>query len=194
MDLATYIKWMELYHGKILDNKTLLTDLDTPIGDADHGNNMVRGMNAVWEALESEKPADLATAIKLTAKNLLSKVGGSAGPLYGSAFLGMAKGLATSDDFNQAIKQGAESIKQRGKSTTGEKTMVDVWEPVADQLIEGELSKDFIQDAIESTKPMKATKGRASYVGDRSIGHIDPGAYSSGLLFEAFLEAKEQAE
>lgn len=192
MELATYIKWMELYHAKVVENKTLLTDLDTPIGDADHGNNMVRGMNAVMEALEKDQPEDLASAIKVTAKNLLSKVGGSAGPLYGSAFLGMAKGLAGNDNFNEAIKQGAEAIKQRGKSTIGEKTMVDVWDPAADQLVTAELTKEFIQEAVEATKPMKATKGRASYVGERSIGHIDPGAYSSGLLFEALLEAKEQ--
>lgn len=193
MELDTLLKWIDIYQEKIQENKVYLTELDTPIGDADHGNNMARGMNAVVEGLANDKPEDTSTALKIIAKNLLSKVGGSAGPLYGSAFIGMAKGFDSTGDFAQAVKQGAESVKQRGKSTTGEKTMVDVWDPIAEAMINNHLSKEVIEEAVMATKDMKATKGRASYVGERSIGHIDPGAYSSGLLFQALLEAKGEA-
>ncbi|UUX33433.1 dihydroxyacetone kinase subunit DhaL [Fundicoccus culcitae] len=190
MDVSQTIKWMEIFHAKINENKQTLNLLDTPIGDGDHGSNMVRGMNAVWEGLEEGQPGDVPTALKIIAKNLLSKVGGSAGPLYGSAFLGMAKSMQAGGSFPEAIQQAAESIMQRGKSTTGEKTMNDVWVPVAQALQAGTLTDESIDQLVQSTAQMKATKGRASYVGDRSMGHVDPGAYSSGLLFKALIEVE----
>lgn len=189
MELEVVLKWMDLFNEKVQEEKVKLTELDTPIGDADHGNNMSRGMKAVTEALENDKPETAADALKVVAKNLISKVGGSAGPLYGSAILGIAKAVQNDADLGEALNDGLEAIKKRGKATEGEKTMIDTWAPVAKAAQEGDLNSQVIQDGVNSTKDMKATKGRASYVGDRSIGHIDPGAYSSGLLFEAFIEA-----
>lgn len=189
MELDVVLKWMSIFNDKIQEEKVKLTDLDTPIGDADHGNNMSRGMKAVMEALETDKPDSAASALKIVAKNLISKVGGSAGPLYGSAMLGIAKAVQNEADLGVVLTDGLEAIKKRGKSTEGEKTMIDTWSPVASAAVAQNLSSDVIQEAVMSTKDMKATKGRASYVGERSIGHIDPGAYSSGLLFEALIEA-----
>ncbi|HJG49011.1 MAG TPA: dihydroxyacetone kinase subunit L [Facklamia tabacinasalis] len=189
MELEVVLKWMELFNEKVQAEKVKLTELDTPIGDADHGNNMSRGMKAVMEGLETDQPETAADALKVVAKNLLSKVGGSAGPLYGSAILALAKGVQNEAELAESMNDGLEAIKKRGKSTEGEKTMIDTWSPVVKALKEGALTSEVIQDAVENTKDMKATKGRASYVGERSIGHIDPGAYSSGLLFEAFIEA-----
>lgn len=189
MELEIVLKWMEIFNHKIQAEKEKLTELDTPIGDADHGNNMARGMNAVMERLDSDQPDTATDALKLVAKNLISKVGGSAGPLYGSAILNMAKSLGTDDDLAVALNEGLEAIKKRGKSTEGEKTMIDTWAPVVEAVRSNQLTEDLIDDAVNNTKDMRATKGRASYVGERSIGHIDPGAYSSGLLFKALIEA-----
>ena len=181
MELEVVLKWMELFNEKVQAEKVKLTELDTPIGDADHGNNMSRGMKAVMEGIETDQPETAADALKVVAKNLLSKVGGSAGPLYGSAILALAKGVQNEAELAESMNDGLEAIKKRGKSTEGEKTMIDTWSPVVKALKERTLTSKVIQDAVENTKDMKATKGRASYVGERSIGHIDPGAYSSGL-------------
>lgn len=189
MELDVVLKWMEIFNEKIQEEKVKLTELDTPIGDADHGNNMARGMNAVMESLNTDSPETATDALKLVAKNLISKVGGSAGPLYGSAILYMAKSLEAGDSLAESLNQGLEAIKKRGKSTEGEKTMIDTWAPVVKAVEADELTVDLINEAVLNTKDMRATKGRASYVGERSIGHIDPGAYSSGLLFEALIEA-----
>lgn len=189
MELDVVLKWMEIFNDKIQEEKVKLTELDTPIGDADHGNNMARGMNAVMESLQAESLDSAAVALKLVAKNLISKVGGSAGPLYGSAILNIAKSVEVGDDLGQSLNQGLEAIKKRGKATEGEKTMIDTWAPVVSAVQANELTEDLIDEAVNQTKDMKATKGRASYVGERSIGHIDPGAYSSGLLFKALIEA-----
>lgn len=189
MELDVVLKWMEIFNDKIQEEKVKLTELDTPIGDADHGNNMARGMNAVMESLQAESLDSAAVALKLVAKNLISKVGGSAGPLYGSAILNIAKSVEAGDDLGQSLNQGLEAIKKRGKATEGEKTMIDTWAPVVSAVQANELTEDLIDEAVNQTKDMKATKGRASYVGERSIGHIDPGAYSSGLLFKALIEA-----
>lgn len=193
MELDVVLKWMEIFNEKIQEEKVKLTELDTPIGDADHGNNMARGMNAVMESLNTDSPETATDALKLVAKNLISKVGGSAGPLYGSAILYMAKSLEAGDSLAESLNQGLEAIKKRGKSTEGEKTMIDTWAPVVKAVEADELTVDLINEAVLNTKDMRATKGRASYVGERSIGHIDPGAYSSGLLFEALFEALIEA-
>lgn len=189
MELEVVLKWMNIFNDKIQEEKVKLTELDTPIGDADHGNNMSRGMKAVIEGLDQDAPESASDALKVVAKNLISKVGGSAGPLYGSAMLAVAKAVQGGSDLGDIIHDGLEAIKKRGKSTEGEKTMIDTWSPVAKAAQAGNLTSEVIQEAVESTRDMKATKGRASYVGERSIGHIDPGAYSSGLLFEALIEA-----
>lgn len=183
------LKWMELFNQKVQDNKALLIELDTPIGDSDHGSNMSRGMQHVMDALNSQTPETFADLLKVVAMQLISKVGGASGPLYGSAFLGMSKAAQQDTSIAEVVKEGLAGIQKRGKAERGEKTMVDVWGPVADALAENSLTEEAIKAAVTATKDIKASKGRASYVGDRSIGHIDPGSYSSGLLFEAMLEA-----
>lgn len=190
MDLETGVRWMKLFNEKIQNEKEYLTKLDTPIGDSDHGNNMSRGMTHVIIAIEDQKPKTLNELLKLVTSNLLSKVGGASGPLYGSAFMGMMKAESDDKDRTTALKAALEHIQMRGKAEKGDKTMVDLWIAVVEAIENGQLTHKLIDEAVEATKPLKAKKGRASYVGDRSIGHIDPGAYSSGLLFHAMLEAE----
>ncbi|MGF3115212.1 dihydroxyacetone kinase subunit DhaL [Facklamia sp. P12937] len=192
MNLETGIRWMELFNEKIQNEKDYLTQLDTPIGDSDHGNNMSRGMTHVIKAIEDEKPKTLNELLQLMMKNMLSKVGGASGPLYGSAFMGMMKAESVAEDWASVLKAGLETIQKRGKAEQGDKTMVDLWIAVVEAVETHQLTHELIDEAVEATQPLKAKKGRASYVGDRSIGHIDPGAYSSGLLFHAMLEAEAE--
>ena len=193
MDIQTGIRWMELFNEKIQQEKDYLTQLDTPIGDSDHGNNMSRGMTYVVEAIDTQAPDSLEALFKIVTANLLSKVGGASGPLYGSAFMGMLKTYQEGESSWRKILQGGlESIQKRGKAEVGDKTMIDVWAPVVLALENDGLTDEVIDEAVEATKPLKAKKGRASYVGERSIGHIDPGAYSSALLFHAMLEAEAE--
>lgn len=189
MNTELALKWMHLFNEKIQANKDYLSELDTPIGDGDHGGNMARGMSAVIENLDGknfETPADI---FKVVSMQLLSKVGGASGPLYGSAFMGITKSLQSSDSITDAIAAGLEMIQKRGKAEVGEKTMVDIWTKVLRDLRNNQLSIEKIQQYVQESADIKATKGRASYVGDRSIGHIDPGTCSSGYLFEALVEA-----
>lgn len=189
MNVETIKKWMYLFNGKVQENHVYLSDLDTPIGDGDHGANMARGMKAVIETLEANEYAQVADVFKAVSMQLLSKIGGASGPLYGSAFMGLTK--AYSDEITTAdlLKAGLEMIQKRGKAEVGEKTMVDVWAKVIADIEANELSIESIRAAVEATREMRATKGRASYVGERSVGHIDPGSQSSGYLFEAMIEA-----
>ncbi|EUB26368.1 dihydroxyacetone kinase, L subunit [Streptococcus sp. AS20] len=190
MDAELAKKWMLLFNEKIQANKDYLSELDTPIGDGDHGGNMARGMAAVVENLEGKDFANSAEVFQVVSMQLLSKVGGASGPLYGSAFMGIMKAEKEGTSLVDAVQAGLDMIQKRGKASVGEKTMVDVWAGVVEAIRREELTKETIRALVESTKDMKATKGRASYVGERSIGHIDPGSYSSGLLFEALLEAE----
>lgn len=188
MDIKIAKAWMTSFNDKIQENKDYQSELDTPIGDGDHGSNMARGMAAVMEALDQSEPATTADLFKLVSMQLLSKVGGASGPLYGSAFMGMTKAEQAGVDLPGLIEAGLEMIQKRGKATTNEKTMVDVWAGVLDALKENKLNAAVIDQLVQASKDMKAIKGRASYVGERSIGHIDPGSSSSGLLFKALLE------
>lgn len=181
---------------EIIDNKDYLTDLDRSIGDADHGVNMAKGFGFTKEALEADFD-DYKTLFNKVATTLLSKVGGASGPLYGSFFMKFAASLKdvdelTRDNLNQAFTAGVDGVKQRGKAEVGDKTMVDVLEPVAEALNAGKSFDEVVQiaeESMEKTKDIKAKKGRASYVGDRSIGHIDPGAASSYILIKETLGA-----
>lgn len=139
--------------------------------------------------MDSENYEQLSKVFQDVGMTMVSKVGGASGPLYGTAFIEMAKKANETSDIVELLKAGLEGIQKRGKADTGEKTMVDEWAPVIDSLTENKLSNDTINDALKKTKDMKATKGRASYLGDRSIGHIDPGAQSSAYFFETMLEA-----
>lgn len=187
-------KWLELFIEQILENKAYLSDLDTAIGDGDHGNNLARGANALTEALETKNPETLTDLLKTTGMTLVSKVGGASGPLLGSAFISMAKASQDSEDLALVLEAGLEGIQKRGKAVAGEKTMVDEWIPVVEAVKEKNLTAALIDETVEKTKEMKATKGRASYLGERSIGHIDPGAMSSSYLFKTMMEAGVYSE
>ena len=184
MNAEQALEWMKLFNEKIQEQKDYLSELDTPIGDGDHGGNMARGMAAVMENLEGKQFETSSDVFKLVSMQLLSKVGGASGPLYGSAFMGMAKADSNSK-IEEILQSGLDMIVKRGKAEVGEKTMVDVWTPVIAALSAGQLTQDKL---VNATKDLLATKGRASYVGERSLGHIDPGSFSSGLLFTALLE------
>ena len=191
MDKTVAVKWMTLFNQKVQEEKDYLSELDGPIGDGDHGANLARGMTAALEALNSTEPQSAAEVFKAVSMALISKVGGASGPLYGSAFMGMMKAEQAGQDMAGVLEAGLDMIVKRGHAQVGEKTMVDVWSPVVEAVKKNQLTNDFIDQAVLSTKDIVATKGRASYVGERSISHIDPGSQSSGLLFKALLEAEE---
>lgn len=186
------IDWLTLFADELIANKAYLSDLDSPIGDGDHGVNMARGATFLKEAFSEKQPQNISETLKLTGMTLLSKVGGASGPLYGSAFIEMSK--VTEEKLNSEalitnLKNGMTAVGKRGKSTVGEKTMLDVWDPVIKSLEKNELSSEAITTFVDKTKDILATKGRAAFLGERSIGHIDPGAASSGLLFSTMLKA-----
>lgn len=187
--VETLSKWIELFGEKITENKEHLNQLDSDIGDGDHGSNLTRGAAAVKEKVADTEYDNLSNLFKDVGMTLVSKVGGASGPLYGSAFISMAKAAQDSENIADLVEAGLDGIIKRGKAETGEKTMVDVWAPVATALKGNSFSSEVIQESFEKTKGMKATKGRASYLGDRSVGHLDPGAQSSAYLFESLLEA-----
>lgn len=181
--------WIELFGEKVTQNREYLNKLDTAIGDGDHGSNLTRGAAAVKEKAAENEYDNLSDVFKDVGMSLVSKVGGASGPLYGSAFVEMAKKAKETEDIAEILAAGLEGIQKRGKAEIGEKTMVDEWAPVIESIKAGTFSQEVIDESLENTKDMKATKGRASYLGDRSIGHIDPGAQSSAYLFEALIEA-----
>lgn len=190
MDHQKLLKAFDLFVEKVLENKEYLSELDTPIGDGDHGNNMARGAKALKDNLDSEAPDSVEAVFKQAAMALMGKVGGASGPLCGSAMLAMSKAAQDFDDLGDLVQAAADSLKQRGKSDVGDKTMVDVWEPAAELIKKGNLDSDKANNLAEATKDLKAKKGRASYLGERSVGHIDPGAKSSQYFFEALVEAE----
>lgn len=181
----------------IEENKDFLTELDANIGDADHGINMYKGFKAVIKKLNETNTESISEILKMTGMILVSNVGGASGPLYGTAFMraSMAIDKEYMDiyDFINILKAALEGIKFRGKSNVGEKTMIDTIEPALNALIKSkdddlsdkealENMKDEALKGLEYTKTIIATKGRAAYLGERSIGHQDPGATSSYLM------------
>lgn len=199
------IKWMELTNEKIQGNKDHLTALDQAIGDGDHGINMARGFAEVVQKLTSETDyATVADVMKDVAMTIISKVGGASGPLFGTAFLKMSltfKGHDSVDyaTFVKACEEAYAGIKERGKAEVGEKTLVDVWSVMVEQLnrvddFQADLIEQTAKEVMKQTKDMKATKGRAAYLKERSIGHIDPGATSTYYLFASLAEIIEGAE
>lgn len=186
--------------NRIIENKDFLTELDREIGDADHGINMARGFTEVMKGLDPEE-TDIGAALKKVSMILISKVGGASGPLYGTAYMkaakeAMGKTSLTTDDAIAMMRAAVDGIRQRGKSDVGEKTMLDALVPAFDALTEGaaqgkdagQILDAMCQAAAQGaayTKTIAATKGRASYLGERSIGHEDPGAASSLLTLEA---------
>ncbi|WP_214778127.1 dihydroxyacetone kinase subunit DhaL [Exiguobacterium sp. s22] len=176
----------------IEEQKDTLTDLDRAIGDGDHGINMSRGFDAVSSILDEEYDS-LGALSKKVGMTLMSKVGGAAGPLYGSAFVKMATtfGEAKEADFTllkEALQEGSNSIKARGKSEVGQKTMVDVWDPFLEHVQQGDDYQKQLEELVQKTEDMVATKGRASYFGENSRGTVDPGSLSSSILLAAIMK------
>lgn len=178
-----------------------LTALDQAIGDGDHGINMKRGFDAILAESDQISILAPADALQKAGMILVMKVGGASGPLYGSLLMGMAKAAKAGHDLEGQLQEGIVTVKKRGKSDVGAKTMLDVLVPVQATLREHEdLSKlelimavrQTADEAREATKDMKATRGRASFLGDRSIGHYDPGATSCQLLIHAVCDVWEQ--
>ncbi|GGB37693.1 dihydroxyacetone kinase subunit L [Lentibacillus populi] len=187
-------KWMKATNERIQEKKQELTELDQAIGDGDHGINMARGFREVMTKLDGETYQHVADVMKDVAMTLMSKVGGAAGPLYGTAFLKLSMAFKGQDVdyplFTKGMEDAVAGVKQRGKSEVGEKTLVDVWSAVLEKLQEndhfdGSLMLDTAKAAMENTKETMATKGRAAYLKERSIGHLDPGSVSSFYLFES---------
>ncbi len=193
--------WLQASAVRFENEKAYLTDLDSAIGDADHGTNMARGFNAVASELDKQQPKTLTDSLKLVAMTLIKNVGGASGPLYGTLFLKMSLSLKDVDEANaeqlyQALQAGYQGLRDRGKASVGDKTMLDVWSPalhiMEEYLASGntdmsEMLKQASQQAEQSAKatiPMIAKKGRASYLGERSRGHQDAGATSSFYLLE----------
>src|SRR5699024_2558930 len=202
LNVDDIVQWMINANDNIQENKDDLTTLDQPIGDADHAINMPRGFQDVGGQAGNEHSQLVGAVSNDVAVTLMSKVGGASGPLFGTAFLQMSmtmKALTTvdRDAFVRGLTAALDGVKQRGKADAGEKTMIDVWQPVvtlcketsdvrADELVQ------TAQAAMEKTKDMLATKGRAAYFKEKSIGHIDPGAASSYYIFSALAEVLQE--
>ena len=201
------LHWLERTADVLQENRTYLTDLDSAIGDADHGINMDRGFSAVRNKFPEMTTMDAATQLRTVGSTLVSTVGGAAGPLYGTAYLRAAGAVAgkqelTSADVTTMLEAFLGGVVARGKAHTGEKTMVDALTPALNAakqaLNEGATLEQVTsraaaaaEEGMKATIPMLATKGRASYLGERSIGHQDPGATSSWLILRCLAEVCE---
>jgi dihydroxyacetone kinase-like protein len=201
VDATALTAWISEFARLVAENKELLTHLDSAIGDADHGINMDRGMTAVTAALADDPPASPAALLKQTGMKLVSTVGGASGPLYGTLFLRMATAAGPgakldAGEFAKALRAGLDGVVARGKAEAGDKTMFDALAPAVGALDvalgEGQPLGAALRKAVaaaergrDATPPMRARKGRASYLGERSVGHQDPGATSVTLLVTA---------
>jgi len=204
----TYERGLAFVRGfaaAIAENKEYLTQLDSEIGDADHGTNMDRGMQAVLPKVGSLEGADLSQLFKTTAMTLISTVGGASGPLYGTLFLQLGttvtgKTELSAKDWSQALDAAVQAVRARGHAELGDKTMIDALQPAADSLhgaaqdgatLEAALvaCEQAAEQGMQATIPLVARRGRASYLGERSAGHQDPGATSSWLLVRAARQA-----
>ncbi|WP_311260470.1 dihydroxyacetone kinase subunit DhaL [Microbacterium sp. WCS2018Hpa-9] len=209
VDTAALADWIHRFRDVITEKREWLTELDSAIGDADHGANMTRGMDAVVAKLDSGVPPTVDELLKTVGMTLVSSVGGASGPLYGTLFLrmGMAAGPVTELDaagLAASLRAGLDGIVARGKAEAGDKTMFDAMAPAVDALdaaIAGgaDLAAATAAASVaaaagrDATEPLVARKGRASYLGERSAGHIDPGAASTTLLFEALAQTTAES-
>ena len=207
---AQLVAWLSAFRDAVHEHRDHLTDLDAAIGDADHGTNLTRGMDAVMEALgadESALPDTTADLLKTVGMRLVSSVGGASGPLYGTFFLRAATTAGPVDSVDAEtvvamVRAGVEGLTARGKAELGDKTMVDALSPAVEALDSAVAGGEPLAAAMraaagaaaagrDATTPLQARKGRASYLGERSIGHTDPGAASATLLLEAFADTLE---
>jgi dihydroxyacetone kinase-like protein len=198
------LQWLQTFATEIEQNKDYLTELDAAIGDADHGINMDRGFKKVMSQLPSVADNDIGSILKTVSMTLISSIGGASGPLYGTLFLRASTAVAgkqelSEDDVHGMLKAGLDGVLGRGKAQLGDKTMVDVLSPAViafQQAVgEGNNTLEAMQRAVaaaeqgmKDTTPMVAKKGRASYLGERSVGHQDPGATSSYLMLNSLLQ------
>lgn len=205
LDLAVLRDWIERFTTAVESNRQYLTALDGPIGDSDHGTNLDRGLRAVRANLATGAEDTLEATMKYVGMTLIRTVGGAAGPLYGTVFLRMAAAIAgrqslTAADLLAALQAGRQGIVDRGKAAPGDKTMLDTWEPAVRAFEAAVQNGDDLpaavaaaaaaaEDGMAATIPLVARRGRASYLGERSAGHQDPGATSSYLMFRALHDA-----
>jgi dihydroxyacetone kinase-like protein len=195
------VDWMRRFAGEMGEHRQELVRLDTAIGDGDHGTNMDRGMRKAIEKLDSAEPADPGAVLKTVAMALVSSVGGAAGPLYGTLFLQMGTALAGQEEvdlaaWTEAWRKGLEGVQARGKAQPEDKTMVDALIPAIAALEQASdldaglrAAVDGAEEGMRATTPLVARKGRASYLGERSKDHQDPGATSTYYLFKSAAEA-----
>ncbi|MBD2489822.1 dihydroxyacetone kinase subunit DhaL [Aulosira sp. FACHB-615] len=207
---AQILQWLQIFGTEIEQNKEYLTELDAAIGDADHGINMDRGFKKVISHLPTVTQQDIGSILKTVSMTLISSVGGASGPLYGTFFLkastiAAGKQELTTQELLALLQAGLDGVLQRGKAQLEDKTMVDVLSPAVvafrQAVEEGKNTVAALQksvavaeQALQNTKPMLAKKGRASYLGERSIGHQDPGATSSYLMLRSLMVSLEDGE
>ena len=188
--------WMKRFAAQVAENRSYLTKLDGAIGDGDHGTNMDRGMKKALERLEATDSDDIGASLKAVGMALVSSVGGAAGPLYGTLFMQMGQAAAGKSEldlagFTDALDAGVQGVIKRGKAERGDKTMLDALREADGDDVAGALQRaaEAAREGMEATVPLVARKGRASYLGERSAGHQDPGATSSHLLLKTAAEA-----
>ncbi|CAL9317627.1 dihydroxyacetone kinase subunit DhaL [Streptomyces sp. SudanB66_2053] len=195
LDADFFRRWMTVTAASVDSEAERLTALDSEIGDADHGSNLQRGFRAVKEALDKEPPATPGAVLTQAGRLLVSTVGGASGPLYGTLLRRTGKTLGEAPEVDrqqlaEALRAGVDAVMKLGGAAPGDKTMIDALLPAVDALGESfAAARDAAREGAVATTPMLARKGRASYLGDRSIGHQDPGATSAALLVSALLEA-----
>lgn len=203
------VTWLQKTAVILNENKQYLTDLDAAIGDADHGSNMARGFNKVVETLPTVADKDIGNILKTVGMTLISSVGGASGPLYGTFYMRAGTAVAareelSSEELYQLLQAGVDGILQRGRAVLEDKTMYDAWAPALAAFKAAIDAGDDLPTAVaklvaaakqgvEATIPLQARKGRASYLGERSIGHPDPGATSTHLILTALLETVQEA-
>ncbi|MFD7133454.1 dihydroxyacetone kinase subunit DhaL [Streptomyces sp. NPDC059894] len=195
LDADFFRRWMTATAASVDREAERLTALDSPIGDADHGSNLHRGFSAVTATLEKEAPATPGAVLVLAGRQLISTVGGASGPLYGTLLRRTGKALGdgaevSEEQLAEALRAGVDAVMQLGGAAPGDKTMIDALVPAVEALADGfGAARDAAEDGAVATTPLQARKGRASYLGERSIGHQDPGATSAALLVAGLVEA-----
>ncbi|WP_439942123.1 dihydroxyacetone kinase subunit DhaL [Streptomyces sp. BBFR115] len=200
LDADFFRRWMTATAASVNREADRLTALDSPIGDADHGSNLQRGFTAVTAALEKEAPDTPGGILTLAGRQLISTVGGASGPLYGTLLRRAGKTLGdaaevSEEQLAEALRAGVDGVMKLGGAAPGDKTMVDALAPAVEALGDGfAAARSAAEEGAGATTPLQARKGRASYLGERSIGHQDPGATSSALLIAALVTAAEGAE
>ena len=187
-------EWISRFYEKIQNNKGYLSDLDAAIGDGDHGNNMARGMQAVTESLEQNETADTTQSLKLIAMALISKVGGASGPLYGTAFLEMAKASNDTKDLGELLQKALSGIEKRGGAQPNDKTMVDVWNKVVSKADDSSLTNADIEAAVESTKDMVAKKDALLILASARSGTSIPAPFQAATSSKRFLKRRDHYE